>query len=90
MSVTCCCEYLSVPDGRPTAVVLPSGWGLVGWVSEDASDGEQALAVFKGAAVPAVVLLGRLDRPADMDALCAVPTQLTLQLLSLHPLHIPP
>lgn len=89
-NVTCCGEYLSVSDSRPAAVVLLSGGGLVRWVSEEAGDCEQALVVSEGAAEPAVVLLGPLDWPADMDALCTIPTQLTLQLLCFHSLYIPP
>lgn len=85
---TCCCQYFSVLDSSPAVVVLLSRGRLVRWVSEEAIDNEQILAVFEGTAEPAVVLLGSLDRPADMDALCAVPTQLTLQLLCLYPVHI--
>lgn len=59
-------------------------------MSEEADDGEQATGVFEGAAEPAVVLLGPLNWPANMDALCAVPTQLTLQLLYLHSVYVPP
>ena len=64
--------------------------GLVRRVSEEASDSEQALAVFEGAAEPTVVLFGFLGRPADMDSLCTVPTQLTVQLICIYPLHIIP
>lgn len=90
LSVTSCGEYLSVPDGRPLAVVLLSWGGLVRWESEEAGDSHQALGVSEGAAEPAVVLPGPLDWPADMDALCTVPTQRTLQLLCFHSLYVPP
>lgn len=90
LSVTCCGEYLSVLDGRPLAVVLLSWGGLVRWASEEAGDCEQAIGVSERAAEPVVVLLGPHDWPADMHALCAVPTQLTLQLLCFHSLYVPP
>ncbi|KAG7234992.1 hypothetical protein INR49_003191 [Caranx melampygus] len=88
--VTCGCEDLSVGDGGPAAVVLLSWGGLVRRVSEEAGGCEQAVTVFDGAAEPAVVLLGLLDRPADVDALGAVPVHLTLQLLGLRPIHVAP
>lgn len=81
LNVTCCGEYLSVLYGRPAAVVLLSWGSLVGWVSEEAGDCEQVLGVSEGAGEPAVILLGLLDWPADIDALCTVPTQFTLQLI---------
>ena len=85
MSVTHCCEYLPVLNDRPVEVVLLSRGGLVRRVSEEASDSEQALAVFEGAAEPTVVLFGFLGRPADIDSLCTVPTQLTVQLICIYP-----
>ena len=90
LSATCCGEYVSVPDGMPAAVVLLSRWRLVRRLSEEAGDCEKALGVSEGEAEPEVVLPRPQDWPADIDALCAVPTQLTLQLLRLHSLYVPP
>lgn len=87
---TCCSELLGVRDGRPAAEVLLSWWRMVRWMPEKASDCEKALIVPEGACEPAVVLLGLLTRPVDMDSLCAVSTQLTLQLLCFHLLHVSP
>ena len=83
-------KYLSVSDSRPAVVVLLIWWRLVRWKSQVASDGETALSVFEGAAEPAVVPLSPLDWPSDMDALCTVSTQPTLQLFCFHSFHIPP
>lgn len=89
--VTCCGENLCVPNSRPTAEVLLSRGWLVRWVSEESDDSKQAIGVFQGAAEPAVILLLKLlDRPADMNALCAVPTYLTLHVPFFHTLHISP
>lgn len=88
--VTCCWDNLRVPDGRPAVVVLLSRGGLLRGVPEEAGRGEQTPAVFQAAGEPAVVLLGFLAGPADVDPLCAVATQLTVQLLGLHTLHKPP
>ncbi len=86
---TCCSEYFSVSNSRPAAVVLLArGWG-VRRVSEKDCGCELALGVFEAAAEPAVVFVWCLDWPADMDALCAVPTQLTLQVVWLHSLYVP-
>ena len=90
LSVTCCDEHLFVPDGSPAVVVLLSRGCFVRWVSEEACDSEQAVGVFQGAGEPVVVLPGPQRWPANMDARCAVPTQLTLQLLSLHSLQVSP
>lgn len=57
-------------------------------MSEEAGECEQAFGVFDGAAEPAVVVLGRLDWPAD--GICTVPTQLTLQQLWFHSLYVLP
>lgn len=89
VGVTCHCEYFSVLNYRPAAVVLLSRGRLVWRVPEEAIDDKQTPGVFECTAEPAVVLVGFLHGPADMDALCAVPTQLTLQLVCLGSIHIP-
>lgn len=92
VSFTCCGKYLSIRNSRPAAVVLLARRVCVRWVSKKASGYEQALGVFEGAFVPVVVLLGplNLNWPADMDALCTVPTHLTLQLIWFHSLYVLP
>lgn len=86
---TCGGKNLSVGDGRPAAVVLLSWRRLVRRMSEESSDAELVLSVSEDAGVPAVVPLCPQGGPADMDALCAVPSDLTLQLVCLHPFNGP-
>lgn len=59
-------------------------------MSEEAGDREQALVLLQGAGEPPVVILRFLAGPVDVYALCAVPSQLTFQLLCFHPIQIPP
>lgn len=87
---TCCCEFLCVSDNRPAEEVLLSWRSVVRWMSEEAGDCEMTLIVPESDGEPAVELRGLLTGPVDMDTLCAVSTQLTLQLLCFHNVHISP